>query len=163
MHYICEIKNVPVTTGNTYILEFKRDENGKLSEDGKYRDKNAVILNCKYDQEIRLMLGVAKVKLLDGKVIGRRAKPFSYTGKNIICNKDFQFHLQQEIQEIKNTIPDEHGKKGKWTVNLRDKDLIYDDDNLIVIKGISKAKMTILNNHGILKVKDLKEKFQTDD
>ena len=154
---------MPVATGNSYALEFKRDENGKLSDDGKYRDKDCVVLNCKYDQEIRLMLGVAKVKLLDGKVIGRRAKPFSYTGKNIICDKDFQFHLQQEILNIKNTIPDEHGKKGKWTVNLRDKDSIYDDDDLIVIKGISQDKMTTLNNHGILKVKDLKEKFQTDD
>ena len=26
MHSICEIRNVPVATGNTYILEFKRDE-----------------------------------------------------------------------------------------------------------------------------------------
>ena len=48
-------------------------------------------------------------------------------------------------------------------MNLRDKDSIYDDDYLIVIKEISKAKMTILNNNGIRKVKYLKEKFQTDD
>ena len=67
------------------------------------------------------MLGVAKVKLLDGKIIGRRAKPFSYTGKNIISDKDFQFHLQQEILNIKNTIPDEHGKKenGQWILEIK--------------------------------------------
>ena len=129
MHCICEILNVPVATGNTYVLEFKRDKNGKLSADGKYRDKDCVILNYKYDQEIRLMLGVTKVKLIDGKIIGRRAKTFSYTGENIVSDKDFQFHLQQEIQTIKNTTPDEHRKKGKWTKTLRDKNAIYDDDD----------------------------------
>ena len=162
-HSICEISKIPVATANTYILEFKRDENGKICKDGKYRDKDAVILNYKYDQEIQLMLGVATVKYNDGNVIGKRAKPFSYTEKNVISDKDFQFHLRNEIQTIKNTIPDEHGKKEKWTENLSNKDSIYNYDDLNVIKEISKAKMTIINNNIIQKVNDLKEKFQIDD
>ena len=51
--------------------------------DGKYRDKIFVIFNCKYDKEIRLMLGVASVKYGDDNVTGKRALPFSYTGWNV--------------------------------------------------------------------------------
>ena len=67
-----------------------RDEDGKLCLDGKYREKDFVILNCKYDKEIRFMFGVSLVKYADETVIGKRAAPFSYTGKNVIHDKYFQ-------------------------------------------------------------------------
>ena len=63
---------------------FRRNENGKLDEDGTYQDIEANKVNCKYDIEIRLLLGVASVKYPNGCVEGKRAKLFSYTEKTII-------------------------------------------------------------------------------
>ena len=58
-------------------------------------------------------------------------------------------------------MEDDFGRKGKWTVNFRQDSVLYDNDELIVIKGISKQKMILLNNHYINKVSDLKEKLTT--
>ena len=107
------------------------------------------------------MLGVASVKYADDKVIGKRAKPFSYTGKNVIPEKEFQAILLRELNQIKEYKADDFGRKGKWTVNIRQDGVLYDNDELIVIKGISKQKMILLNNHYINKVSDLKEKLTT--
>ena len=52
---------MPVAAGQSKVVSFMRDEDGKLCPDGKYRDKYCVILYCKYDKEIILMLGVAIV------------------------------------------------------------------------------------------------------
>ena len=49
------------------ICLFKRNKNGKLDENGTYREVDPTKLNCKYDKEIQLLLGVAAVKYLDGR------------------------------------------------------------------------------------------------
>ena len=69
--------------------------------------------------------------------------------------------MLRELNQIKESKADDFGRKGKWTVNVRQDGVLYDNDELIVIKGISKQKMILLNNHDIKKVSDLKEKLTT--
>ena len=72
------------------ICRFRRNENGKLDGDGTYQDIEANKVNCKYDKEIRLLLGVASIKYPNGRVEGKRATLFSYTGNAIITQKDYE-------------------------------------------------------------------------
>ena len=43
-------------------------------------------------------------------------------------------------------------EKEKYTGNIRENGILYDNDELIVIKGISKEKMILLRNNCIKKV-----------
>ena len=83
--------------GEDVICRFRRNKNGKLDKDGAYRDVEAKKVNCKYDKEIRLLLGVASIKHSDGRVEGKRAKLFSYTGKTIITQNDYEKKIADEI------------------------------------------------------------------
>ena len=83
--------------GRGEICLFKRNKNGKLDENGTYRELDTTKLNCKYDKEICLLLGVAAVKYLDGRVEGKRARLFSYTEKTIVTQKDYEKRVQEQI------------------------------------------------------------------
>ena len=54
-----------------------------------------------------MLLGVAAVKHFDGRVEGKRAKLFSYTGKTIVTQKDYEKQLQDEITKIKSMFSSE--------------------------------------------------------
>ena len=59
-HKACKIENVPRAQGQDYIYVAKNDKEGNLDlENGTYADTEPTKLNCKYDNEIRLLLSVA--------------------------------------------------------------------------------------------------------
>ena len=89
-------KKVRIGHMKDYTYRFKRDKNGILSNDGTYSDKKEV-LNTKHTNEIRLCAGVTKVDLPGGKIEGRQAKPFNYSGKVILSQKDYAARMEQEI------------------------------------------------------------------
>ena len=65
-----------------------------LHKDGEYAaDKE--ILNTKYTDKIRLCVGVAKCELPTGKIVGRRAETFDYSGKVILSKKDYLARRQK--------------------------------------------------------------------
>ena len=157
-HRICEICNVTTGTGKDEVTRFKRDEHGKLDENGAYlvEEDDQVVLSCKYDREIRLMLGVCAVKYQDGHEEGKRAKAFSYTDHTIITEKEFRRRIRDEIQRVKSIPMDENGKKkGGWIEMKRNDGDIFENDMLDKIKGISRQKMTLLKGCGLTYVKDL--------
>ena len=77
--------------------------------------------------------------------------------KKLIPDKDFQSIFIRELNQIKQVKADDFGRKGKWKVNIRENIVLYDNDELIVIKVISKEKMILFTNNGIKNVIDLKE------
>ena len=154
-HKKCEVVNVAHSLGKDVTYSFKRDECGKLSKSGIYKDHDAKRINFKYDKEARLMLGVASLKYTDGKTVGVRLPPFDYTNKTIIPHNDFQKKVNESIKTIKDIIPDEYGRKGGWVVSSRRKGEIFEYDNINVLHGISEKKKHMLNEIGIHKVKDI--------
>ena len=60
-----------------------------------------------------MSLGVAQVKLLNGSILGRKAKPFSYTGKVLLSMKDYDIKMKVEMKHVQNL----KGKGAPWLVN----------------------------------------------
>ena len=59
-----------------------------------------VCLNVKYENEIRLSLGVG-MKRVNGTDIGVRLEAFSYTGKLLVTRKTLQTYIDAEIKRVK--------------------------------------------------------------
>jgi hypothetical protein len=88
----------------TYHVKFPRDNNGKLDLSGA-----GTYWKVKYESEVRLALGVAKVKLQNGEVEGRRAKPFVYSGKLLLSLKDFYIRRNLEIKRVRSLTGSNNG------------------------------------------------------
>ena len=67
---------------------FPRDENGKYTLDGEYRDEKK-LLTVKFPKQGRFCFGVANVDHGEGPT-GERAELFDYTCKNIVYIKQFK-------------------------------------------------------------------------
>ena len=94
-----------------------------------YRDKSEY-LQVKYPEEVRLSLGVSQVKLLDGSIEGRWAKPFVYSAKVLLSIADYEVEIQKEIKRVR-------GLKGTgppWCVNSRNGQ-IWGSDSVMLLKG----------------------------
>ena len=157
-HRVCKISNVTTSTGKDEITRFRRNAHGKLDENGAYlaEEDDQVVLNCKYDREVRLMLGVCAVKYMDGRIEGKRAQAFSYTDCTIITEKEYKRRICEEIQRVKSIPMDEKGKKkGGWIEIKRKDGSVFSNDILNQIKGISTQKMSLLQGFGLTLVKDL--------
>ena len=76
-------RKVVVGSCKNFTYRFKRSVDGLLDNTGEYGPES-VCLNIKYTNAIRVCVGVAKVELDSGKIIGRRAKTYSYSGKVIL-------------------------------------------------------------------------------
>ena len=137
-HKACEIENVPQAQGQDYIYVAKNDEEGNLDlENGTYADTEPTKLNCKYDNKIRLLLGVAALKYKDERIQGVRCRAFSYTNKTVLADKDFQRRINDEISKIKALPRDSNGKRAAgWTRSAREEGAVYENDELHHIKGI---------------------------
>merc|ERR1711935_148741 len=96
-HHRCYIGD---GAGRDYVFVFPRDENGNLDRNGKYKDTKLRHLKVKYSNEVRMSFGVAAVKI-DGEEghVGRRCKPFDYSGKVILSITDYE---KEEIQRVQN-------------------------------------------------------------
>jgi hypothetical protein len=97
--------------GVNYQVRFRRDENGKLDvNNGTSIAKEGSQLKMKYAEEVRLCLGVVKVKLEDGTMVGKRLPLFDYSGKVILSIKDYAKCMTEEIDRIRNL----QGIGGGW-------------------------------------------------
>ena len=75
---------------------------GKVDTDnGRYQDVDPHYTGVKYERDIRLMLGVAAVKMTDGRVVGQRLPALSYTDKNVIPDADMRRKVAACIQDVK--------------------------------------------------------------
>eukprot|EP00957_Ditylum_brightwellii_P193480 14733386-Ditylum_brightwellii.AAC.1 len=84
-------------------------------EEGKIDGKAPQMKHVKFSGEIRLLLGVTVVKLLDERVVGRRMKAYDYTGKTVCSEKDMKKYEREEMHQVK------HLKEGRggWILNNR--------------------------------------------
>jgi hypothetical protein len=64
-----------------FRLRFRRDENGKLDDEGKVSDETSTVLKVKFDKEVRLCLRVTTVREspdsdeVVGNLVGKRLLP----------------------------------------------------------------------------------------
>ena len=69
----------PIGLRVDYVYRVRRDENGAIDPEGSFQNTNPTKLSVKYNEEIRLALGVLLYEHPDSKLEGRIIKPFSYT------------------------------------------------------------------------------------
>ena len=108
-------------------------------------------MKVKFDNEVRLSLGVAMVKLIDGTVVGLRAKPFVYSSKILLSIKDHNLRRKTEMDRVKNL----QGNNSHWIVGIRNGS-IYENDDLIMLKDLGGVKQKKLFEMGILNVGEMK-------
>ena len=161
-HPKCEITSMARGLGRRVVSRVKKDKHGKVYlNEGSYQNTDPSTLKCKYDKEIRLLLGVAMVEYEDGSIEGKRVKPYSYTEKTILCESEWTTKLRSGILETK-ALQETQKKRSGWIISSRKEDEIFMDDDIDLIKGISKSKKTILNAEGLVMVKDLVEKLDNE-
>eukprot|EP00957_Ditylum_brightwellii_P029522 2230872-Ditylum_brightwellii.AAC.1 len=104
------------------------------------------------DSKSRFLFGVATIKLPTGEVVGRRLKPFCYTGRKILSHKDWESQIKQEIYPVKR-----EGTEKTWcTKNVQEKGQIWEDEMVLVMKEVLKKTMKKLERSGIKYVRDMK-------
>ena len=123
-------------------------------ENGKYSEEEKVILQVKFENEIRLCLGVAVLMDQKGKKKGVRLEAYNYSGKMLLSIKDFEAKIAAEINRVKNLS----SASGYWINNNRKEGILYQDDKLSILKDISIKKEEKLAEHGIHTLNDLKGK-----
>jgi hypothetical protein len=138
--------------GVKFQVRFKRTPEGKVDpENGTCLAKEGTQLNMKYSEEVRLCLGVAKVKQPDGTDLGVRLPLFDYSGKVILTIKDFDKKLVEEQQRVKNLIG-----CAPWVVNNRGVGDFWEGESLVALKGIGTKTAEKLAEKGIGNIGDLK-------
>ena len=155
-HRVCDLKSSTSKTarGLDYVYRFHRDETGALDPNGSLVDDDPTTLVVKYEEEVRLCLGVFLFQHPCGKIEGRRITPFSYTGQTIVTEAEWCRKVSHELNRVKNLKGDRHGNKGQWTEKSR-KDRIFSKDHLTVFKGIGAKVGDRLKENGLELVEDL--------
>jgi hypothetical protein len=139
--------------GMKYQVRFRRDDDGKVNADnGSCIAEEGSQLKMKYAEEVRLCLGVVKVKLDDGTEEGKRLPVFDYSGKVILTIKDYERKVAEEIQRVSNL----QGNGGGWIECNREKGKFWESENLTAVKGIGKKTADNLARKGILSIGALK-------
>eukprot|EP00957_Ditylum_brightwellii_P108018 8240377-Ditylum_brightwellii.AAC.1 len=89
--------------GRDFEYEFARNDQGNFdfSRKGSYRDQQYTRVIPKYEPKSRFLFGVAMVKLPSSEIVGKHLKPLCYTGKKILFFEECQFHVNLEIEHIK--------------------------------------------------------------
>ena len=82
---------------------FPRNKDGEVDvERGVYDTKNQPKrASFKYKQEGRFCLGVVKVEIQDGKIIGKRCLVFDYTEKKIVTIHAYKKEMRNELERIR--------------------------------------------------------------
>ena len=135
----------------TYV-RFPRDEHGKLDlETGRYDLKPVVILNVKYEKEIRLCLGTAVMPDMDDSPMGVKADPLDYSGKMV---KPIWFI--EKIQDQLKEMARQSKGNGPFVTCFREKNAIYEQDDVTVIRLLATATKEKLSRFGITTVAQVK-------
>ena len=71
---------------NKHNIRFPRYEEGNVDvKNGQYGTNNQPKKSTfKYEQEVRLCLGVANIEIKNGKISGKQCPVFDYTNKKIV-------------------------------------------------------------------------------
>ena len=85
--------------------------------------------------EIRLCVGVTKVELDSGRIIGRRAKTYSYSGKVILLKKQYDANIQYELKRVRN-LP----AGNDWIINNRPPVTLYANDDVGILNKVAKER-----------------------
>eukprot|EP00957_Ditylum_brightwellii_P037606 2844093-Ditylum_brightwellii.AAC.1 len=96
--------------------------------------------HVKFPGEVRLLLGVAVVKLLDGRVVGRRMKAYDYTGKTVCLEKDMKKYEREEMHQVN------HLKvvRGEWILNNRPAGVFWESELITSVNGMGKKLAELL-------------------
>ena len=131
---------------------FPRGPNGELQPDGTLQTKKTW-LKCKFDKEIRLLLGCAMVKEGD-KLVGKRCRSFSYTNCWVHNITKFQEQVSLQISRAK-----KEGKTRRWVTgrrpNKKKNPDLFQEDSVARLKGVSAVKKNLLASVNIHVLKDL--------
>ncbi|GFH53203.1 hypothetical protein CTEN210_09679 [Chaetoceros tenuissimus] len=132
------------------VWTFPHDENGKLDfENGSYDEVELCTLKCKYNEEVRLSLGVVK----NSQSSGENLAPFVYTNKTLISERDWK---KKEKEAIERVLQLENPKNGGWiVVDPSTEGKIYQNDKLTVLKGLSEKREKRFVEVGVEKVVDI--------
>ena len=110
---------ISISTGNiknfqdlNVEVKFPRDKEGNFCiNSNKYTTSTEKIVKVKYQDEVRLCLGVASVKMPNGSIIGKRADIIDYTGKVIISEDEENRRIQMEIDRVRKIRNNSSNKK----------------------------------------------------
>jgi hypothetical protein len=153
-HKKCTIGGLGHSSANRHYAVFPRDENGKLDlENGAYDETKVDTLQVKYEKEVRMCLGVAVVENEDGIKEGVNAKPFNYSGKNIIAISEMKKKVNAEINRIKNLT---YGGSN-WVIDKRIVGTKYESDPVLFITGLGTTYSQRLGQSGLKTIGDLKQ------
>jgi hypothetical protein len=143
-----------------YFLKFPRNESGSFDPKGSYSTELVTQLKVKYCQEARLCLGVVALPKFNSpsngidnnetELVGKRLKPFVYSGKVILSISDWKKKEAAEIRRIKNLQ-----RNPSWVLSIRPINSLYLDDGVHRVKSVGKSTATKLATAGINIVEDL--------
>ena len=155
-HRICDLKSSKASTarGINFVYRYPRDDDRALDPNGELKNTDPTELNVKYDQEVRLALGVFLYQHPSGEIEGRRIKPFSYTSQTILSEEEWQRKVQYEISRVKKLKGDSSGNKGQWTQKVR-QGRIFEADRLSVLKGIGPTVESRISEQGYSEVRHI--------
>jgi hypothetical protein len=91
-------------------------------------------LKMKYAEEVILCLGVVKVKLEDGTLVGKRLPLFDYSGKVILSLKDYAKSTAEEIERVRKL----QGIGGGWIESSRIDGQLRESESITLVKGVGK-------------------------
>ena len=152
-HKKCEIGARGSREDKKKFVSFPLDKEGKLDlVNGKYTEaEEKKYVNVKYEQEVRLLLGVIKIRGNDGNSIGKRLPPFSYTSKVVVSIDD-----REKLRAL--TIKDVKQSTGQfWLMDTRDSAVYYRHDDISAVKGLGAAFKERFGAVGITTVQQLKD------
>ena len=97
----CHIEQQGGKVGNRpFQYSFKRDSNGKLSDNGEYQSKLLTKTSFKFPEQARFSFGFATVKR-NGTREGICLPPINYTNQNIITIETYEKHMKEEMTRVK--------------------------------------------------------------
>ena len=142
------------SASRNFSFKFRRDENGKLCEQGEFSKEEVSVLNCKYEKEGRFGLGCAVVAPACGApLVGRVCPAFDYSGKTILSIDDFEKVMRQEFARVRQLSD----RTKLWITSNRDPQDLFMDDKLCILDKVGKKTEAKLNEAGIRNVGDLKK------
>jgi predicted flap endonuclease-1-like 5' DNA nuclease len=151
-HVDCTIGNIGGTLNDMHTT-FPRDASGRIDVSEGQHDKDPPgQLNVKYEKQVRLCLGCAATMDSSGKVTGRVAKSFDYSGRIVLTIKDWNARMYTEFKRVKGLT----SKSSQWVENTRKEGDLWRNDDVTLVKGIGPAAKQKLGDHGITTVGELK-------
>eukprot|EP00957_Ditylum_brightwellii_P164832 12549161-Ditylum_brightwellii.AAC.2 len=108
--------------------------------------------SVKYNKEVCLLIGVAKLKYNDGQIAGVCLRPLIYTDKTVVSHKDYQQFINLEIGTVKKC-----GLPWYWVSKfVRQECVVWEEESIFALKGVGKGISEKLECARITTVKDLK-------